>query len=314
MPELPEVETMRRSALPAVGKLVTKVRCVRCARKPLRVRPGWPAIARHLTGRRLEAIDRHGKRLLLRFTGPRWLIIEPRMSGLLVLGEPPGRDHLRFVLEFGDRAGGLAYWDRRGLGHVWLVDEQGLARYLSPARIGPDALAVSAATLRKNLETSQTAIKTGLLNQKAVAGIGNIYASEILHLAGVDPRKPCNALSSRDWIAVHRASGTILKRAIRMEGSTLGDGTYRSKLNRPGRYQNRHRVYGRQGKTCPTCGEAAIQRIVQTGRATYFCPLCQPALAGKPAVPATGNREGRKRERKRERKKASVGRAGRQAQ
>ncbi|GAG53586.1 unnamed protein product, partial [marine sediment metagenome] len=115
------------------------------------------------------------------------------MTGLMLVGEPPTAEHLRFEIELtGADCDRIAFWDRRGLGQVFLLDKNGLSEYVSPARIGPDALDITPEQLRDNLKNRRIAIKVGLLDQKAIAGVGNIYASEILHLAGIDPRKRCN--------------------------------------------------------------------------------------------------------------------------
>ena len=118
-----------------------------------------------------------------------------------------------------------------------------MAEYLSPKRIGPDATTITAEQLRANLKDRKIAVKVGLLDQKAIAGVGNIYASEILHLCGIDPRRRCNKISKKDWNLVHKKTLLVMETAIRAEGSTLSDGTYRTALNDPGNYQNEHRVY-----------------------------------------------------------------------
>jgi formamidopyrimidine-DNA glycosylase len=119
-------------------------------------------------------------------------------------------------------------------------------------------------------------VKVALLDQRAVAGIGNLYASEILHLAEVHPAKRCDKISRRQWQAIADATHEILEHAIRYEGSTLSDGTYRNALNQNGGYQNHHRVYDRATKPCPRCGPATqIKRIVQAQRSTFFCAACQ---------------------------------------
>jgi formamidopyrimidine-DNA glycosylase len=124
---------------------------------------------------------------------------------------------------------------------------------------------------------SRRAIKVALLDQKLVAGIGNLYAAEILLLAGIHPEQTCLQLTDRDWQNISRATRRVLRQAIRYEGSTLGDGTYRNALNKKGRYQNHHRVYGREGETCRHCRVGRVKRIVQSQRATFYCPTCQPA-------------------------------------
>jgi formamidopyrimidine-DNA glycosylase len=117
-------------------------------------------------------------------------------------------------------------------------------------------------------------VKVALLDQQAVAGIGNIYAAEILFAAGIDPRVPCARLSVARWEQIATAARSILAEAVRLEGSTITDETYKTADNRSGQFQLQHRVYGLDGKPCRQCG-TAIQRIVQAQRSTFFCPQCQ---------------------------------------
>jgi formamidopyrimidine-DNA glycosylase len=125
------------------------------------------------------------------------------------------------------------------------------------------------------LEHSSRPIKVALLDQRAVAGIGNLYASEILHLVGIHPARSCRRLRPGDWPRLADAIHKVLETAIRYEGSTLSDGTYRNALNESGSYQAYHRVYDRAGERCLCCGRGRIMRIVQAQRSTFFCPLCQ---------------------------------------
>jgi formamidopyrimidine-DNA glycosylase len=162
------------------------------------------------------------------------------------------------------------------LGKVQLFSPEAFAGAFGREKLGPDALAMSAEMFRAQLGKSRRAIKVGLLDQRAVAGIGNLYASEILHLAGVHPRARCDRLTRAKWQAIADATQQILHAAIRYEGSTLGDGTYRNALNQPGGYQNHHRVYDRAGESCPRCCSGrSIMRIVQAQRSTFYCPHCQ---------------------------------------
>ena len=129
--------------------------------------------------------------------------------------------------------------------------------------------------LRERLGHSRRAIKVALLDQRAVAGIGNLYASEMLHVATFHPAAHCHRLNSEQWTRLHAAMRLVLEEAIRYEGSTLSDGTYRNALNESGGYQVHHRVYDRTEQPCPTCGRGTIQHIVQAQRSTFFCPQCQ---------------------------------------
>ena len=129
--------------------------------------------------------------------------------------------------------------------------------------------------MQQRMENSKRAIKVALLDQRALAGVGNLYASEILHLCGIHPARRCDLLKRAQWEAIHARMREVLELAIQHEGSTLSDGTYRNALNKEGGYQNHHRVYDRAGDPCPTCSRGAIIRIVQAQRATFYCPECQ---------------------------------------
>lgn len=279
MPELPEVETMRRAVSPVVGSRVVEVEQVRCRKRALTTRPGWSALRRRLAGRTVEAVERAGKRVVLRFCDQARLVFEPRMTGLVLLGDPPSAEHLRLRLHLsGGRAPQLLYWDRRGLGVISLLDPQEYQAELGPERLGPDALGIPAAVLAERLGRRRVPLKVGLLDQSALAGVGNIYASESLHLARLHPQRPCAGLSRAEWGRLAEALREVLETAVAHEGSDLGDGTYRSALEGSrAEYQNMHRVYGREGELCPTCRRARVQRTVLAQRATFFCRRCQPA-------------------------------------
>jgi formamidopyrimidine-DNA glycosylase len=203
--------------------------------------------------------------------------MEPRMTGLVLLTEPPTLEHLRFRCTLsGTGARQLLYWDRRGLGSVRLVAPKQFDAEFSASRLGPDGLTVTGDDLRQRLGASRRAVKVALLDQRAVAGIGNMYASEILHVAGIHPAKACHRITRAQWAAIAEATHEILESAVRYEGSTLRNGTYRNALSQVGGYQHHHRVYDKAGKPCPRCGgDAAIARIVQVQRSTYFCAACQ---------------------------------------
>ncbi len=275
MPELPEVETMRRGILAVEGSQIVRVERVRCRRRPIQISPspsGW----RRVVGQKIAAVERVGKRVVLALGSGDSIVLEPRMTGLVLLAEPPTTEHLRLRIELtGGSVSELWFWDRRGLGTVRLMRPDEREERLGPAKLGPDALEIDAASLKSKLGRSRRAVKVALLDQRAVAGIGNLYAAEILFVAGVHPERRCDLLSSRQWQAIVEATHEVLGEAIRLEGSTLSDGTYRNALNQSGGYQKCHRVYDRAGVVCPRCGKAKIRRIVQTGRSTFFCPGCQ---------------------------------------
>ena len=276
MPELPEVETMRRGIADVVGSVIVDVERVPCERKPILISPRIATLRRRVVGQAVVTVDRVGKRVLLRLESGDALIFEPRMTGLVLLADPPSVEHLRMQLMFDRSPSSLWYWDRRGLGSVRLLTATQQQQQLGTHKLGPDALAITEDDLRTRLQGSRRAIKVALLDQKVVAGVGNLYASELLHLAAVHPAKRCDQLTRADWRAVHQQMLHVLHEAIRYEGSTLSDGTYRNALNQAGGYQNQHRVYDREGADCPSCRNGRIERIVQTQRSTFFCKSCQP--------------------------------------
>lgn len=277
MPELPEVETMRRGVAVVVGARIVAAEKIPCRRRPILVAPGGAAFAKRAAGRTIAEVNRVGKRVVLKLDSEDAIVIEPRMTGLVLLADPPTQEHLRFRIRFaGGRVSELMYWDRRGLGSVRLMSPRQIAAVLGPSKLGPDALELTANGLQSALASSRRAIKVALLDQRVVAGIGNLYAAEILHAAGIHPERRCDRLRGKDWQALTASMHAVLNEAIRYEGSTLGDGTYRNALNQAGGYQHHHRVYGRAGEECPTCGETEIVRIVQAQRSTFYCPACQP--------------------------------------
>ena len=315
MPELPEVETMCRGIRPIVGMRVATVTQPPCPCRPCVVEPAIGELHRRLAGQEVIAIERRGKRVVIVFEHADRLIIEPRMSGLVLLADPPNADYLRLRIDFADgslalherdsvaescddsavaaprsTAGPLLVWDRRGLGTIRLLSPEEYEIQVN-SRLGEDALTISAEELRRRLGGSGRAIKVALLDQTAVAGIGNLYAAEILFVAGVDPRVRCSKLSRPQWSRLHVAIGDVLREAITHEGSTLSDGTYRNALNRSGGYQNMHRVYDRAGEICPRCREGTIERIVQAQRSTFFCPRCQRRTGKHVAVGEVSSRD-----------------------
>ncbi|MEN0111825.1 MAG: DNA-formamidopyrimidine glycosylase family protein [Planctomycetota bacterium] len=275
MPELPEVETMRRGVAGAAGATVVGVEKLPCPRKPIGLAPRIDRLRARVVDQRVDAVERVGKRVSLRLASGDRLVLEPRMTGLVGGGESPDPLYLRLRIDLaGGDLGRVWFWDRRGLGKVRLYAPAEFDAAFSPDKLGPDGLVVTASDLRARLGDSRRAVKVALLDQRAVAGIGNIYAAELLHVAGVHPAARCDRLSGPQWQRIADATRAVLAEAVRYEGSSLGDGTYRNKLNQDGSYQLRHRVYGRAGEPCPRC-DASVKRIVQAQRSTFFCPACQ---------------------------------------
>ena len=282
MPELPEVETMCRGLAGIIGRRIGRVTFPRGPVRPLLVSPKPRSLGPQLAGAEIAGVTRRGKRVVLEIAlaaaggGRKWLVIEPRMTGLMLLVEPPSADHVRMVVDLAGVAKPrrFLFWDRRGLGTIRLVDDRGLEAACGPAKLGPDGLVVTGGDLAERLAQSRRAVKAALLDQRAVAGIGNIYACEILFGAGIDPRVSCCRLGQGAWERIACEARRVLREAVRLEGSSIGDETYRTADSRPGRAQRRHRVYGREGLVCRHCS-TVITRIVLAQRATFFCRHCQ---------------------------------------
>ena len=271
---------MCRGLAGVVGRRIVSAMLPRGRVRPLSVRPAASVLVRRLEGRTIAGVHRRGKRVVIEMTEavgrPReWLVIEPRMTGQMFVVDPPTAEHVRLVVDLaGGRPARFLFWDRRGLGTIRLLDDRGLEAACGAAKLGPDGLVVTGDDLAAQLGRSRRAVKAALLDQRAVAGIGNIYASEILHRVAIHPRTMCRRVRRADWEEIAAATRRVLAEAIALEGSSIGDETYRTADSRPGRAQQRHRVYGREGKPCRRC-RAPIERIVLTQRATFFCPACQ---------------------------------------
>jgi formamidopyrimidine-DNA glycosylase len=276
MPELPEVETMCRGIAGIVGRRIRGLERPRSRLKPIEITPRLGSFRRRTVGTRIVAVRRIAKRVVVDLDSEDSIIFEPRMTGRVLLVEPPDTEHLRLVFDLSGRpAMQLLFWNMRGFGVVRLFSPRQLASNLGPDKLGADALDISAADLRDRLSASRRAVKVAILDQRAVAGIGNIYASEILHRAGVHPEVACNRLRPIDWKRIHAEMGEVLREAILCQGSTLSDGNYRNAQNEAGSFQDRHRVYQKDGQKCTQCDKATIVRAVQAQRATFYCPRCQ---------------------------------------
>src|SRR4051812_20893612 len=170
MPELPEVETMRRGILGVVGSRIKDVERVRCSRRPITIAPRMDLFRRRALGRIVSDVGRIGKRVVVHLDSSDAIVMEPRMTGLVLVAEPPTREHLRFRCKLaGNGVPELLYWDRRGLGSVRLFSAEELQKRFGPEKVGPDALTVSGEVLRERLGDSRRAVKVALLDQRAVA-------------------------------------------------------------------------------------------------------------------------------------------------
>jgi len=279
VPELPEVETMVRGIRPHVeGRRISDVRPCPCSCRPISIIPRFKTLAQRTRGTVVRRVRRLAKRIVLELSSDEAVVIEPRMTGLMLLADPPDREHLRLEWRFAGRReyNALWFWDRRGLGTVRLYTLAELDETFGDGVLGPDPLEMTPAEWGRRLSATTRQIKVALLDQRLAAGIGNLYASEILHVARIHPEQRADRLETASIGRLHRAARRVLRDAIRHEGSTLSDATYRNALSHRGSYQNKHRVYQRAGQPCGTCRRETIRRIVQAQRSTFYCPACQP--------------------------------------
>ncbi len=272
MPELPEVEVIRRGLAPLlVGR---RFLGLEVGDKRLRQQSPPQELRRWVVGRRLEKLERRGKYLRFDLEGGVTLIIHLGMTGRLLAGPPPAPPlphiHLVFEVEGGLN---LYFQDVRRFGQV-LVFPPGI-RPAPLDQVGPEPFspAVTASWLMARAQRRSRPIKNFLLDARVMAGIGNIYACEILFAAGLHPATPAGRLTLKEWDRVLRQTRRILKLAIAKGGTTVSD--YLNSKGESGLFQLELKVYGRAGEPCGRCG-TPIVRQVQAGRSTFFCSACQP--------------------------------------
>lgn len=273
MPELPEVETIRRGLEPQlVGRTITGVR----VRQPqLRDMVDTRALQREAVDRAITAVDRRAKYLLIRLHPDRVLIIHLGMTGRLSVGPPPLEDATHDHLIFGlSEDLELRFNDARRFGMCFITTDRQLADHPRMHHLGPEPLSpeFTADYLREQAEGSRRPIKNFLMDATVVVGVGNIYASECLHLARIRPTRETGRLRSMHWTRICDAVQQVLQTAIDHRGTTLSD--YVDSEGREGDFQNRLLVYGREGEACAR-DRRRIKRIVQAGRSSYYCPGCQ---------------------------------------
>ena len=296
MPELPEVETVRRQLEPAVvGKRIVAARVL----DERWSRPAEPAaVEKAVTGREIERVGRRGKYLIVGLEGDRGLVMHLRMTGNLML-RPAGSDdvaldlmdarfgaprlyeastearHLRAAFELDD---GTELWftDARRFGHGVVLDGQEIEDYLT-ARLGVEPLSGELTPEYVGvIAAGRTApLKSFLLNQSGIAGIGNIYADEALHRASLHPLSPAGSMRQEHREALVEGIMGALEAGLALGGSSIDD--YRDARGEKGSMQDEFLVHTREGEECPRCG-GTIKRIVVGGRSTYFCPDCQTRL------------------------------------
>ena len=282
MPELPEVETVRRGLAP-----VMEGRCIARAevRRPDLRWPFPPGMAERLTGARVERLWRRSKYILADLSGGETLLIHLGMSGrMLVSGgllgtfhhdlPAPGKhDHVILTMEGGAT---VTFNDARRFGAMDLMPTDGAEDHWLLRDLGPEPLGngLSESDLARRLEGRAMPIKAALLDQRIVAGLGNIYVCEVLHRTGIHPARAAGRISAGRVASLVPAIRTVLSEAIEAGGSSLRD--YRQADGELGYFQHAFRVYDREGAAClaPGC-TGTVRRIVQSGRSSFYCPACQ---------------------------------------
>ncbi len=282
VPELPEVETVVRGLRPrAQGKLIQRVE-IRQAPTYGVIRGSLRSFRRALSGARISRIGRRAKYILLDLEHPRragksltW-VVHLGMTGQLYVCKPSAprlkHTHLVVTLSSGEQ---LRYCDPRRFGKMRVVSRAGLPDFF--ARLGREPFGLSLQRFCRLFAERRAPVKNVLLNQNLLSGLGNIYANEVLFVAGIHPATPAGRLKRTQLSHLFRAVQTVLREAIKGQGSTVSD--YRNAEGAPGGYQNHLRVYDREGEPCPRCG-ARIKRMVLVGRSAHFCPRCQRAMRG----------------------------------
>jgi formamidopyrimidine-DNA glycosylase len=271
MPELPEVETTRRHLVPRiVGRRITQV-AIHAGAERLAMTHRPRELELELTGRRIEALERHGKYLLGSLDDGRVWVIHLRMSGSLVIAPPsePAHAYERARVSFDDGAL-MRFNDLRKFGTWHLVKD----RQEALPNAGPDALSESFSPqwLREQLARRTIAVKSALLDQKIAAGVGNIYADEACFIARIDPRTPADQVGPRRVTRLHSAVIEALQRSLDDGGTSFS--TYLDGLGQQGTHVMNVHVFRREGQNCDRCG-GMIRKVRLGGRGTHFCPHCQ---------------------------------------
>jgi formamidopyrimidine-DNA glycosylase len=273
VPELPEVETVRTSLEPVlVGRTFERV----AIDDPRLTRPFDPqAVSRELEGERVASVERRGKYLVVRFESGRSLLVHLRMTGSfrhVPAGVPADGPHTRAVVRLDDGSD-VAYRDVRRFGTWLLVEPAELDTYLA-ARLGDEPLAhgFGPATLAARLANRRAPLKAALLDQRTLAGLGNIYVDEALWRARLHPLRPANSLDADEIRSLHRGIRSALRMGIARQGATLRD--YAQPDGSRGSMQLEFKVYGGEGEPCDRCG-TPIAKTRAGGRGTWYCPTCQ---------------------------------------
>jgi formamidopyrimidine-DNA glycosylase len=269
MPELPEVETTVNDLKPYVlGKIITRVEVLKDNSV---AEPSAEIFQKELTGHKLLKLNRRGKHIIFTLDDGRFLIVHLRMTGSLIV-KPESEEPDKFIRIkiYLDDHNAINFRDVRRFGRMWLVDNvDTVIRKLGPEPLESDFTPQVLALILKNRNTP---IKSLLLNQSLIAGIGNMYADEALHLARIHPLRPAGSLGKTEITSLHSAIQSVLKKGIRNKGASTD--TYFRPEGTKGAAHLEFQVAHRKGKDCPVCG-GKIERIVVGQRGTFFCPRCQ---------------------------------------
>jgi len=273
VPELPEVETTVRDLEPLVaGRYIRSVMVgSRALRKP------WSSEWQHqLAGRRVRKVARRGKWIILELDGDLFLVFHLGMTGrlLAVAQDAVHEPHTHIILRMGQRRE-LRFTDIRRFGSATVIQGgKALATFFARAKLGPEPFEMETAYWRERLAATGRCLKAVLLDQRVVAGVGNIYADEALFEARLHPARLGRSLTAAEADRLRRAVVTVLNRAIKLRGTTIRNYVGGSGLK--GLYQEKKRAYGRTGQACVRCA-TPIRQVRLAGRSTHFCPLCQEA-------------------------------------
>lgn len=271
MPELPEVETLIRSLWPKVKGL--EISGIKVLYRPILRNENF-SFLKKLIGRRIVGLRRRGKMILIDSEGGVSLIVHLKMTGQLIFyssSEPLDR-HTHLILFFKGQSQELRYRDVRKFGFISWARTSDIDSADELRRLGPEPLEIGFPGFRRLFQGRTARLKSLLLNQNFLAGIGNIYSDEILFKAKLHPLTPASSLKENELRLLWKAMRDVLKKAIRYKGSSIRDFT--DAEGEKGDFQNRHRVYGRESLPCFICS-APIGRLRLGGRSSFFCPRCQ---------------------------------------
>lgn len=273
MPEMPEVETIRRTLAEKVdGRTITNVEVL------LSRLIKWPApyeFEAAITGKTIIMLRRRGKYLIFQLTDAMLMVVHLRMTGRLqYIGKDMVRDKYARILFYLDNGDVLVYADTRTLGTLYALPEEELWRISGLSKMGPEPLTPEFTLdyFRDKIKKRQGKIKALLLDQKIIGGLGNIYVDESLAIAGILPWRTGESLSETDTATLYQAINGVIAAGIEHGGTTFRD--YRDGVGKSGSHQNYLRVYGRKGQPCVTCGTPIEWKEV-AGRGTHYCPYCQ---------------------------------------